>query len=67
MDAVIDFFRCRYCLASIVFNPFVGQWQTIPETVCSVSPEVWKTHQVLIAYSPARIREVIGDLVAAIA
>jgi len=55
--------RCRHCLALLYFSPFVGQWETIPDTICTKSPEGWKTHTPLQEYSLGRVAQVIGDLV----
>lgn len=65
MDGVtVEAERCRWCGTTIVFNPFVAQWQTMPtQSVCPRSPGEWKTHEIPVLYSPNRILGVIGDLV----
>lgn len=63
MDAVIETSRCRWCLAPIVLSPFVAQWVTIPDSVCTDNPEVWMLHAPLVSYSPSRLLGVMGDLV----
>lgn len=60
--SLIDTARCRWCLAEIVLNPFVAQWQTIPSSVCPDGPDTWKLHQPLVAYTSERIMGAMSDL-----
>jgi hypothetical protein len=59
---VIERARCRFCLDNLVLNPFVGEWQSVQQTICAVSENDWKTHEPLTLHGPDEVIRVVGEL-----